>query len=152
MSGKKFRFSLQRVWEWRQHETQQAEQHLVRARSRRQAQEKRVADARAKLQHVTHDASPDGTSRPRALRQQEAFRFDARRRLKDAKAELERRRRKEDEARRLLREKRREEESLETLYEQEKSRHKKEEADAESAFMDEQAVMRFGRSNHSSLL
>lgn len=149
MSGKKFRFSLQRVLEWRQHEKERVQQNLARILNTYNRQKDKVAAARARLDALTRDRHADGLT---SLRQHEAFRRAAAQNLRRAEQRLEEIEQELNTVRANLHEKHREEESLQTLYEHEKQQHKKSQSDAEAAFLDEQAVMRHGRNDLSSLL
>ena len=147
MAGKKFRFSLESVLKLRRHETERARQHLGQASRARQDQEEHVRHMRHRLMAFGGVAA--GVIDPVALRRQAAFRQDAQHRYEQARSELVRRQQHEGEARQVLHEKHRAEESLEILREKEETHHKKEQQDAEGAFLDEQAISGFFRKRTS---
>lgn len=151
MSGKRFRFSLQRVLEHRRRTTGEAEGALSQTRQARQAQEKRVAAARRQLHALQAQAPAPATTSLRGLRQHEARCQAARRACRNALTELDALLEREAAAQRRLLEARRNEESLTTLREQEHARHRKARAATEAAFLDEQAVMRHRRRQHALL-
>ena len=143
MAGKKFRFSLESVLKLRRHETERARQYLGAAARERREQEEQVRHMQHRL--VSLKGPTTGVLDPIALRRQAAFRQDAQHRVDQASAELAQRRQREGQARLVLQKKHRAEESLQILREKEEARHKKEQEDAEGAFLDEQAISGFSR-------
>ncbi len=152
MSGKKFRFTLDGLLKLRRYETECTLQELTRTRTSRREQEACIEQAETHLESMNHRSSRLGSIRPQALRRQAAFSREARRSLAEARDELEARRREEAAAQARLMEKRMAEEGLDKLYRREKGAHQQTEAEAEASFLDEQALMRFYRSQQASLL
>ena len=150
MSGKKFRFSLQSVLQLRRHEVERAERQLTHLLVTYKNQQDTVAAARASLQELQEDAPGRGIVDPQTVRRHYARRQEAQQAIAAAQKRLENVRRQVEESRTHLRERRRAEESLQTLYDKEKARHDKEQALADAAFLDEQAVMRHSRSQDLS--
>jgi flagellar export protein FliJ len=141
MSGKKFRFSLHDVLELRRHQAERAEQDLARAYRDRQAQESALEAAERRLHELAHRTPTSGVADLVSLRQLAAYRLDAQRAAQAEAQTLERLRREEAQAKRTLVLKRRPEEALAILRDDEHSAHRKAADDAESAFLDEQAVV-----------
>ncbi len=152
MSGKRFRFSLERVLELRRRETEEARQTLAQVQRACRAQERHVAEARLRQATLQEQAPVLAAASVRGLRRYAAHGQDQRRAYRTACAKLEALREQESAAQRRLMEARRTEEGLDTLREQEKARHEKACAEAEAAFLDEQAVMRHRRTRRPSLL
>lgn len=138
MAGKKFRFSLESVLTLRRYETERAQQHLGQAVQERRKQEEQVHHMEERLTQLPGTAP--GIVDPVVLRRQAAFREDALRRYEAACNELNDRVQREGIAREQLREKHGAQESLHILREKEEMVHKKEQADAEGAFLDDQAI------------
>ena len=143
MAGKKFRFSLESVLKLRRHETERARQHLGRTARERQEQEEHVRHMRHRL--MACSGAVARVVEPIALQRQAAFRQDARQRYEKARTELATRKQHEGQARETLQKKHGAEESLQILCEKEEALHKKEQQDAEGAFLDEQAISGFSR-------
>ena len=153
MSGNKFRFSLQSVLDLREYETEKARYFLAQAVSDRRAQEEAVRRAEERLRELNNNAPAAGEVDLQTLRQYDAFRQHARHLRDTAREQLDQYRQREDAARSNWVERRQAQESLETLHDGEKDQHEKEAAEAEMAFLDEQAVMRYCRNdNNTSLL
>lgn len=152
MSGNKFRFSLQSVLDLREYETEKARFFLAQAVAERREQEQALERAERRLHELNENAPSADTVDLRTLRQYDAFRQHARRMCDQARERLDALRQREDIARTNWIEKRQAEESLQTLHDDEKRAHEKEVADAEMAFLDEQAVMRFCRNDNSTSL
>jgi len=153
MSGNKFRFSLQSVLDLRAYETDKARYFLAQAVSERRAQEETVRRAEERLRELNENAPAAGDVDLQTLRQYDAFRQHARQLRDKAREQLNQFRQREDAARSNWVERRQAQESLETLHDGEKEEHDKKVAEAEMAFLDEQAVMRYCRNdNKSSLL
>jgi len=152
MSGKKFRFSLQKVLELRRHETERARQALTEAESVLETRREELQQARRRLADCRSSVANGQTLRPATLRKEAAFREDARRAVATARAAVADAHERVANARDRLQERRRAEEALETLREQEQAKHEKEQAKAETAFLDEQAVLRHARTNPMSLM
>jgi flagellar FliJ protein len=152
MSGNKFRFSLQSVLDLREYETEKARFFLAQAVAERRDQEDTLQRAEKRLVELNENAPRADEVDLQTLRQYDAFRQHARQlrdRAADRLAEL---RRREDAARSNWVERRQEEERLQMLHSDEKSEHDKKVAEAEMAFLDEQAVMRYCRNDNKSLL
>lgn len=145
MAGKKFRFPLANVLRLRHHETDAARLNLARILRTRQAQEARVSDARGRLEMLSRQDLPSGTLTPAVLRRQDAFRLDAKQALDRELATLARIRREEEQARAQLLERQRAEESLKTLQAEARERHRKARQEAETSFLDEQALIGHSR-------
>ncbi|MFQ5571125.1 MAG: flagellar FliJ family protein [Rhodothermales bacterium] len=143
MAGKKFRFSLESVLKLRKYETERARQSLGRATIARKNQEEQVDDLRQRLSNLP-GVTP-GKVDPLSLRRQAAFREDAERHYDQACEKLHSLSQREGKAREQLRSRHGAEESLHTLRRREKGQHKKEQDDAEGAFLDEQAISGFHR-------
>ena len=152
MSGKKFRFSLQNVLDLRHYETNQIEQALQSAVAARQEQERCVQEARERLNALTADAPNERQTNLHKLRQFDAFRQNAQYALSESKARLKELREKEERIRAEWMECRQAQESLQSLHDKEQEQHRKNQSEAELAFIDEQSVMRYCRSNRTSLL
>jgi flagellar FliJ protein len=153
MSGNKFRFSLQSVLDLREYETNKARYFLAQAVSDRQAQEVKVQRTEERLRELNKKAPAAGDVDLQTLRQYDAFRQHARHLRDKARERLDELCQHEDAARANWVEHRQAQESLETLHDGEKDQHEKEAAEAEMAFLDEQAVMRYCRNdNKTSLL
>jgi hypothetical protein len=84
--------------------------------------------------------TPEGPFDPAALRRRAGFLDDIRRAEADAARRLDRLRREEAEAKRALTARRQPEEALRVLRDHEATAHHRTIADAEMAFLDEQAV------------
>ena len=147
MSGKKFRFSLQHVLELRQHEAEQAHQAYADAMAACEAQEARVLRAQRRLEGLHQRPPEPGAIRPATLRQFDVFRREAQQTLADACTRLSQARQCAEEARTRLLERRRAEEGLQKLRDKEKKQHTHKQLETARAFLDEQAVMRFCRTN-----
>ncbi len=143
MAGKKFRFSLESVLKLRRHETECARQDLGKATRACREQEDHVRHMQHRLMSFAGFAP--GVMDPLALRRQAAFRKDAQRRVEQARQELAQRQQREGQARQELQQKHSAEEALQILREKEEAVHKKEQQDAEGAFLDEQAISGFSR-------
>ncbi len=153
MSGKKFRFSLQSVLDLREYKTEQARHDLQSAVNAREKQERAVEQARERLEEIRESAPDPGRVGLQTLRQHDAFRQHAQQKLQQQEARLKELEEQEAEARTAWIEHRQAEESLHTLHDKEETQHKKDQSDAELAFIDEQSVMRYNRSsNRPSLL
>lgn len=152
MPGKKFRFSLQKVLELRQHETERARQALVSAKREFERKKEQLRQARKRLADRQRVIEEGGALRSAELQQAEAFREDARQAVVEAKAAVEEAQRRVEEARTELQEARQAEESFEELRDQEKDEFDQEQTKAEIAFFDEQAVQRHSRNGGSSPL
>lgn len=154
MSGNKFRFSLQSVLDLREYETEKARFFLAQAVAERREQEQAVARTEQRLRELnenTPDARDDVDLH--TLRQYDAFRQHARHLRDQARERLDALRQREEVARANWIEKRQSEESFQTLHDEEKRHHEQKISKAETAFLDEQAVMRYCRNdNPSSLL
>lgn len=152
MSGNKFRFSLQSVLDLREYETEKARFFLAQAVAERRDQEETLQRAEKRLIELNKNAPRADEVDLQTLRQYDAFRQHARQ-LRDRAADrLTELRRREDAARSNWIERRQEEERLQSLHNDEKSEHDKKVAEAEMAFLDEQAVMRYCRNDTKSLL
>lgn len=152
MPGKKFRFSLQKVLELRRHETERARQSLADAERALEQKKKQLKQARQHLARCQRAVQEGDALRPAQLRQAGAFREDARQSVVEAREAVKECRQRVDEARVELQEARQAEESFEELRDQEKEQYDREQAKAEVAFFDEQAVLRHARSSHTSLM
>ena len=141
MPGKKFRFSLDSVLKVRRHETERARQELSQALNTTQQQENRVLEAKAHLASTAASSPASGAVDPMALRRHAAHRADAQRALDRDSKRLERLRMAEAKARAALVKKRQAEEALQTLHDQEQAQHLQEHHAAETAFLDEQAII-----------
>lgn len=139
MPGKTFRFSLQKVLDLRQREAEEAERALGRAVRARREQEEHLAALRAR-RAATCDAAPGGALGPATLRRHAGYLDDLRRAELDAARRLDRLVREEEAARHALAARRQPEEALHTLRDQEATAHRRTQAEAELAFLDEQAV------------
>lgn len=148
MPGKKFQFSLQSVLTLREHDAERAHQRLARAIRRRREQEARLEHLRQRVRDMTARAPGEGTVAPMTLRAYEAHRMAAQRACEAARERLETLRAKEAEARATWIAKRQDEEALQTLHDEEKAAFVKEREEAETAFLDEQAVLSFSRKKH----
>ncbi len=141
MPGKKFRFSLQSVLRWRQHQTEQAVEALVRLQQERAQLEQRIEAARQQLAQLQRELTAHAsTTDPVQLRRQEAYWLKAQRQLLRLEQQLEQLRQQEAEARALVLERRQAEESLERLRERQYARYLEAETAAEHAWIDEQAT------------
>lgn len=153
MSGNKFRFSLQSVLDLREYETEKARFFLAQAVTERQEQEAAVERAERRLRELNENAPAPADVDLQTLRQYDAFRQHARHLCTKAREHLDELRQREEAARSNWIERRQNAESLQTLHDDEKSEHDKKVAEAEMAFLDEQAVMRYCRTdNNASLL
>ena len=148
MAGKKFRFSLESVLKLRRYETERARQRLGRTALERQEQEEQVQHTQQRLMRLVGAAT--GVVDPVSLRRQDAFRSDAQRHYDQACTELDARHLREGQARQHLQTKHGAEESLQILREKEAVHHKKEQDDAEGAFLDEQAIASFSRKRRTT--
>jgi flagellar FliJ protein len=151
MPGKKFRFSLQKVLELRRHEAERARQSLADAERELEQKENKLKQAREHLARCQRTVQEGDALRPAQLRQAGAFREDARQSVADAQAAVEECRQRVEKARAELQEARQAKESFEELRDQEKEQYDREQAKAEIAFFDEQAVLRHARSSNMSL-
>lgn len=153
MSGNKFRFSLQSVLDLREYETEKARFFLAQAVTERREQEEAVHRAEQRLRELNEKAPAPHEVDLQTLRQYDAFRQHARHLLEKAQQQLADARQREEAARTEWIECRQDEERLQTLHHDEKSAHAKKMAETEMAFLDEQAVMRYCRTdNKPSLL
>lgn len=152
MSGKKFRFSLESVLELREHETEAARQSLAQAIRKRRQQEGQVEQINQRLTKLNREAPAPEQADLHTLRRYDAFRMDTRQLLDKAQRRLEALREQEQQARNEWTEKRQQEERFQTLRDQEEEEHREKMSDASRDFMDEQAVLRFNRTNRSTLL
>lgn len=145
MTGKKFRFSLDRVLALRRHEAQQAEHALSDALRDRRNHEARLADAEAFLPALTQGAPIAGAAAPADFRRYAATQQAALRDRDQARQALDASLRREAAARSALVEAKRPEEALDTLREQEVSAHRRSAQRAEIAFLDDQAAAAYCR-------
>lgn len=152
MSGKRFRFSLQRILEIRRREQSAAQQALAQAQRERRRQEERVVEARRDLQTLQEQVPAAQSASVRGLRHHGSYCQDQRRACRALCDELDALRQQEATAQRHLMEARRTVEGLEILRDQEKAQHETAQANAEAAFLDEQAVMRHRRTSQTALL
>ena len=152
MPGKKFRFSLKNVLELRRHETERAQDALTKAEAALDAQKERLEQARNRLDAHRRSVTRGDTIRPAALRHNDAFRQKAQQAVATARDAVRTAEAKVDNARAALQKRRQAEEALETLREQEKHEHDQAQAKAETAFLDEQAILRYSRVNPMSLM
>lgn len=153
MSGKKFRFSLQSVLDLREYKTEQTRHILQSVANERQQQEHTVERARERLDELRAHTPDPGRVDLRTLRQYDAFRQHARQTLEAQRQKLEELRQKEEKVRSQWMEHRQAEESLQNLHDKEQDQHRKDQSDAELAFIDEQSVMRYNRrASRTSLL
>lgn len=152
MDGKKFRFSLQKVLELRRHQTKLARHRLAEARRDLELKETQLRQAREYLGKCQQTASDAKDLRPAELRQDEAYRRDARKALKEASEAVDECRERVERAREDLRECQKEEEALEKLRDEKKEDHDEEQAKATAEFFDEQAAIRHARSDGISLM
>lgn len=152
MPGKKFRFSLQKVLELRRHQTKRAHQALVEAEQELKVKEAQLKEAREHLAQCRRAAVEAEGLRPAELRQAEIFRQQVRQDVKQAREAVEACQGRVKEARAELKEWRQAEEALEELHDREKEQHAEEQAKAETAFFDEQAVLRHSRTNDDTSL
>ncbi len=150
MSGKKFLFSLRAVLKLRRHETQQAERTVLQAADARRAQEARVTEAQEKLAGLLGATPSRGGTGVARLRQAAAHRLRAQRAAEAEAQTLAERQAQEATAQRALVLTRRPEEALETLRDREQTAHRKTQADAELAFLDEQAVVAYCRAQREA--
>lgn len=113
----------------------------------RQVQERQVQQARERARDAArHPAA--GPIHPLHLKQHDAHRRDALQQLERQQGHLRRLEEQEAAARRQLVALRRAEEALTTLRDQEEADHRKAAADAEMAFLDEQAMFGFHKRRH----
>lgn len=152
MSGNKFRFSLQSVLDLREYETEKARFFLAQAVAERREKEETLQRAEQRLAELNENAPRPGEVDLQTLRQYDAFRQHARQLRDRAADQLTEVRQREDMARSNWVERRQEEKRLQRLHSDEKSKHDKKIAEAEMAFLDEQAVMRYCRDDNKSLL
>lgn len=145
MAGKKFRFSLESVLKLRKHETEQARQALGRTLGERKDREAHVRESQQRIAGLADRAPTKGVLSPTAFRRQAAFQQDALKAYEKACQELDSVRQKERAARQHLRVRHGDEESIRTLRQQEHDEHKKAAADADAAFLDDQAISSFFR-------
>lgn len=144
MAGKKFRFSLDSVLRLREHETRQVREEMAAILRERYEQEALVEQARQRLDALVR-AMPTGALAQRTLRQYDLYRQEAQQAYAAARARLQHLDAREAETRAQLLEKRSAEETLRHLYEQEADQHRREEALAETSFLDEQAISSYYR-------
>ena len=145
MAGKKFRFPLASVLRLRAHETDEARLQLAQILRKRQAQETRVGDARHRLESLSRQDRPPGSLTPAVLRRQDGFRLDAQLALDRELSILSRICRQEEQARSHLLDRQRAEDTLEALRAEAQERHRKASQDAETDFLDEQALIGYSR-------
>lgn len=152
MSGKKFRFSLQSVLDLREYESESARHALSHAVRARREQEQKIERMEERLDELNRKAPDPGQADLRTLRRFDAFRSHLRHQCDRARKKLAALRDDEQAARDAWMEKRQNEERLHTLREQEESAHRQDVTASNIDFMDEQAVLRFNRTNRSTLL
>ncbi len=145
MPSKTFRFSLQSVSDLRAREAEQAEQALAQVLQACAVQEEAVQQAQARLDAIVQGVERARTQGLHAVRQQEAFRRDARREVVRAVQLLESHRRQAEQARRVLRLRNIARESLDTLRTREQQRHTAAQQQADGAQLDEQALSIYRR-------
>lgn len=150
MSERKFHFSLDKVLQLRRHEADRARQALLLSMQAREAGEAQVEKARERLAELNSVGFAQGQVGPRSLQRLEAYRQEAQCAYVLAVEEMEQLRQQESTARTHLLEKRHAVETLQTLYEQEAEEHRQMQAAAETAFLDEQAVIGFHRQNRTA--
>lgn len=149
MAGKAFRFSLDHVLALRAHEAQEAERALARALLARRDRESALADAEASLPALA-DRAPAGSAAPVDFRRYAAAREAALRTREQARRALADAEGREARAREALADARRPEEALQTLRDEEVSTHKRATANAEAAFLDDQATAAYVRQLRSA--
>lgn len=152
MPGKKFRFGLQNVLKLRRHKTERARQALTSAKQALTEKKEQLEQARAHLAKCQRTVEEGEVQRSAQLRQAGAFRENARQSVADARAAVEECRERVREAEEKLHETRQDEEAFVELRDQKKEQHDREQAKAEVAFFDEQAVLRHARSSSTSLM
>ncbi len=145
MAGKKFRFSLANVLRLRQYESEQARQELARRLQAREAQVQAVRAAEEALQALLTQPAATSVRGPQHFARQQSAWAAAQRAIDAAHKVLAQRNTDVDQARAELQKRQRTEETLDTLREQEHARYKQEVFQAETAFLDEQAVLGFSR-------
>jgi flagellar export protein FliJ len=118
----------------------------------RRQQEETLRRAEKRLQELNENAPQPGEVDLQTLRQYDAFRQHARHLRDRADERLDELKQREDTARSNWVKHRQEEERLQTLHHDEKTEHEKKVADAEMAFLDEQAVIRYCRDDNKTLL
>ena len=152
MPGKKFRFSLKNVLELRRHETERAQNALAEAEAVLNERRERLEQARNRHDAHRRSVTRGDTLRPATLRKEDAFRQKAQQAVAEALDAVRAAEAKVDDARAALQKRRRAEEALETLREKEKQEHEQAQAKAETAVLDEQAILRYSRANPMSLM
>jgi len=145
MAGKKFHFSLDSVLKLKRHEADMARQFLARAIEQRIAHEQRLREVDERLEEVNETAAVSSPSDPVSFQRLSTYRLELQRARDREIRSVASKRQEEDRARRLLIEKRREEETMQSLHDEEASRHKQSQNAAETAFLDEQALMTYQR-------
>lgn len=145
MSGKKFRFSLASVLAVRQHEAESAQMVLAKARHRRAAHEEHLQHLQARLGAQHRRVTGAGPTTAHALHRHSARCQEARLRYEQANATLVQLHADEQEARVAMQQAYRAEEGLQVLRDKEQAEHQSAVRAAETAFLDEQAVLRYGR-------
>ena len=150
MSKRKFHFSLDQVLQLRRHEAERARQDLLQAMHTREIGETVVEQTRERLAELNSLGFAQGQVGPQSLQRLEAYRREAQGAYVLAVEEMEQLRQLENEARAHLLEKRHAVETLQTLYEQEAQEHQQIQTAAETAFLDEQAVISFNRQNRTA--
>lgn len=154
MAGRTFRFSLQNVLELRRREADSAELELSHAVRARRDQEAALEEVRRHRASACDAAGASGRtpSDPASLRRSAGFLDDLRASEHEAGRRLERLLREEAEARRALVARRRPEEALRLLRDREADAHHRAIAEAEMAFLDEQAITGHARRQRASRL
>lgn len=141
MAGKTFRFSLQSVLDLRRREAEEAEHALGRAMQERRAHEEQLASASQQRAEACAEA-PEGPTDSTMLRRRADFLNDLRETEAEAARSLTAVREHESKARRTLTVLRQPEEALKVLRHQEATAHRRTQAKAEAAFLDEQSATR----------
>ncbi|CBH25753.1 Flagellar export FliJ [Salinibacter ruber M8] len=149
MPGKKFRFSLQKVLELRQHETEKARQALADAERALEQKEDALEQAEGHLAECRRRVDEARRQDPARIQQADAFRQAARQTVEETRDAVEACRERVEQARAELRERRRAEEALEELRSQERDQHDREQKKASEAFFDEQATLRHDRTDEA---
>jgi flagellar FliJ protein len=152
MSGKKFRFSLQKVLEVHEHEASRTRQSLMEAREELKQKQEQLEQARERLADRQGMVEEETVQHPADLRRAGALREDARQAVGEAQAAVEEAQKRVREARSRFQKARKEQRILEKLREQEKGKFDREQKKAEIEFFDEQAVSRHARNDDSSLM
>lgn len=145
MANQSFRFPLERVLSVRRHEVEEARCLLASRIQERKQQEVRVAEARARFAALNTTGSQGKLIGLAVLRQDHAFRQDARQAVDAAQRVLENLQCLEEQARQELLTKRQAEEAIQTLADQARAQHRKKQEAATASFLDEQALAGFRR-------